>query len=54
MLIAFPPDLRKWIENKAERNLQTMNSAIVMSLRSQMDTEQERARAGRSTKRVAG
>ncbi len=49
MLIAFPPDIRKWVEAKAALNLQTMNSAIVMSLRTQMDAEQEDARAGRKT-----
>jgi hypothetical protein len=50
MLLAIPPDIRTWIEEKAALNLSPMNSVVVATLRGAMDAErQEAARAGRKT-----
>ena len=40
MLVAFPPDVRAWIEAKADHNLAPMNSVIVASLRRVMEADQ--------------
>jgi hypothetical protein len=56
MPVALPGDVRSWIEAKAERNLSSMNSAIVAAVRAQMDAEQrqERATSESHTEKAAG
>jgi hypothetical protein len=40
MSIAFPPDVRGWIEEKADHGLVPMNAIIVATLRRQMAADQ--------------
>jgi hypothetical protein len=48
MLLAFPVDIREWLEAQAARTLSPMTSVVLAAVRRQMDAErQEDARVGR-------
>jgi hypothetical protein len=43
MTLSLPADIRRWIETKAAADLLTMNGAIVLTLRQQMQAERRGA-----------
>jgi metal-responsive CopG/Arc/MetJ family transcriptional regulator len=45
VLVRMPEDVQKFLDSAAEKNCASRNSEIVRSIRSRMDTEQQRERA---------
>jgi hypothetical protein len=40
LLVRMPPDVRRWLEDEAARNLSPMTCIVVQSLRMRMEAEQ--------------
>jgi hypothetical protein len=42
MTLRLPPDIKRWIDREAERNFSSQSSEVVRSVRSRMESEQEK------------
>jgi metal-responsive CopG/Arc/MetJ family transcriptional regulator len=45
VLVRLPEDVKAFLDREAERNFASRNSEIIRSVRTRMDTEQQRERA---------
>jgi hypothetical protein len=53
VLVRVPPDMRAWLEGKAEHSTASLSSEAVRAIRAVMDREHEQRRAARKREREA-